>query len=191
MPSQESINKTVKYFNPKGGCPGGCIEALFGVKDEEYERILAEALKGLNLREKALGKIGLDEDQLKEIPPVHFYGFHFKDGAHYRIGKDGRLRSSKYSTTWLFFSSTQVYMYQYILDMASTGIKENTEEYFYKDITNFSTTTETVSVRGKDMEDTEFTITVPNDKFFCAIGGVPDADKSISAMKQKLREKKG
>jgi hypothetical protein len=191
MPSQEFIGKTVKYFNPKRGCPGGCLEALFGVKDAEYDRILTETLNGLNLREKALGKIGLDEDQLKEIPPVYFHGYHFKDNAAYRIGKDGRLRSSKYSTTWLFFSGTQVYMYQYILDMASTAIKERTEEYFYKDITNFSTTTETVDVHGKQMEDNEFTLTVPGEKFYCAISGVSDADKSISAMKQKLREKKG
>jgi len=191
MPTQEHINKSIKYFSPKTGCIGGCLEALFGVKDEVYEQMLRETLNGLNLRQKALGKIGLDEDQLKEIEPVNFHGYHFKDGAYYRVGKDGRFRSSKYSTTWLFFSSTQVYMYQYILDMTSTSIKERTEEYFYKDITNFSTTTETVTFAGKNKEVNEFTLVVPGDKFFCSMDGVPDADRAISAMKQKLREKKG
>jgi len=191
MPSQEYINKTNKYFNPATGCPGGCIAALFGVKDDEYDRMLSETLNSMNFKEKALGKIGLDEDQLKEIPPVYFHGFYYKDNAMYRIGKDGRLRSSKYSATWLFFSGSQVYMYQHVLDMASTWKKEVTEEYFYKDITNFSTVTETVTVGGKNMEVNEFALIVPGDKFFCSISGVPDADRAISAMKQKLREKKG
>jgi len=191
MPSQEQINKTNKYFNPSSGCPGGCIDALFGVKDEVYDQMLNENRAAVNIRQKALGKIGLDEDQLKEIPPIYFHGYYFKDNAMVRIGKDGRLRASKYSETMLFFSGTQVYMYQYIMDMASNWKKENTEEYFYKDITNFSTTTESIKVAGKDIDVNEFVLVVPGDKFYCAISGVPDADRAISAMKQKLREKKG
>jgi len=184
-------NRAFKYLNPKSGCPGGCIEAFAGVKDEEYDQIVKNALNSLNLKQKALGKIGLDEDQLKEIPPVYFHGFHYKDDANYRIGKDGRLRSSKYSATWLFFSSTQVYMYQYIFDLTEDSKKEKTEEYFYKDITNFSTNTETIDVYGKKKEYNEFALVVPGDKFYCSMSGVPDADQAISAMKQKLREKKG
>jgi len=82
-------------------------------------------------------------------------------------------------------------MYQHVLDMGSTGIKEATEEYFYKDIVNFSTVTETVKVDGKSIEVNEFALVVPGDKFYCSMDGVPDADRAISAMKQKLREKKG
>jgi hypothetical protein len=158
-------------------------------------------LNGVNLRQKALGKIGLDEDQLKEIPPVYLHGYNLDD-AYMRIGKDGRLRSSKYDATWLFFSNTQVYMYSYIMDMASDSKKEKTEEYFYKDITNFSTSSESVSAAqttgclgGKSKpqarEYNRFSLVVPGDKFYCSISGVPDAENAVSAMKQKLREKKG
>ena len=190
MPSQEHINKTIKYFNPGTGCPGGCLEAMFGVKDEVYDSMLKETLNSLDFKKFEINKIGLDEDELQEIAPIYFHGYEH-DGARWRIGKDGRLRTSKYSATWLFFSGTQVYAYQYILDMASNDKKERTEEYFYKDVTNFSTTTETVGEGNQKREINEFAIIVPGDRFKCSISGVPDADRSISAMKQKLREKKG
>lgn len=190
MPSQDYINKTNKYFHPSTGCPGGCMEALFGVKDEVYDQMLNETLNSIPIKKQALNKIGLDEDQLKEIPPINFYGYEF-DGAMWRIGKDGRLRSSKYSSTWLFFSSSQLYMYQYILNMAGTDKKEIDREYFYKDITSFSTATKTVGQGNSARDVNSFRIVVPGDDFSCSIMGVADADRAINAMKQKLREKKG
>jgi len=192
MPTAEQ-KKAIGYFNPKGGCPGGCIEALTGMKDADYEQMVVAKLNSLNLKQKAIAKIGLDEDQLKEIPPIFFHGYHFidKNNPSYRLGKDNRVRSSKYDATWLFFSGTQVYMYQYIFDMLEDWRKESTEEYFYKDITNFSTATETVSVNGKSVTVNQFQLVVPGDKFYCSTTGVPDADRAINAMKQKLREKKG
>lgn len=85
--------------------------------------------------------------------------------------------------------------------MTSDAKKESTEEYFYKDITNFSTSSETTDVNqpvgcnGKDFmkvqrEYSRFGIVVPGDKFFCSTSGVADVDTSVNAMKQKLREKK-
>jgi len=188
--------KVIKYFTASG-----CIASLTRMKDDVYDQMVMDKLNALNLKQKALGKTGLDEDQLKEIPPVYLHGFHFGDNTYMRIGKDGRLRSSKYDATWLFFSSTQMYMYSYTMDMASDSKVEKGEEYFYKDITNFSTTSETVSApqtsgcggggKPQSRDYNTFTLVVPGDKFSCSISGVSDADKSISAMKQKLREKKG
>ena len=187
--------KVIKYFTASG-----CIAGLSRMKDDVFDQMVTTKLNDLNLKQKALGKIGLDEDQLKEIPPVYLHGFNFDD-AYMRIGKDGRLRSSKYDATWLFFSSTQMYMYSYTMDMASDSKKETTEEYFYKDITNFSTASESVSApqtsgcfgnaKPKASEYNKFTLVVPGDKFSCSISGVSDAENSINAMKQKLREKKG
>jgi len=188
--------KVRKYFTATG-----CIASLTRMKDDVYDKMVVDKLNALNLKQKALGKTGLDEDQLKEIPPVYLHGFNFSSGSYIRIGKDGRLRSSKYDATWLFFSSTQMYMYSYTMDMASDSKLEKGEEYFYKDITNFSTTSESVSApqtsgcggnsKPQSREYNTFTLVVPGDKFSCSISGVTDADKSISAMKQKLREKKG
>ena len=85
--------------------------------------------------------------------------------------------------------------------MTSDAKKEKTEEYFYKDITNFSTSSETTEatklsgckgdkVTKIQREYSRFSLVVPGDKFSCSTSGVADADRSVSAMKQKLREKK-
>lgn len=186
-------SKAIKYFNATG-CLSGAP------KDEEYDELVLARLNDLNVKQRAMDKIGLDEDELKEIPPVYFHGWEY-EGASSKIGKDGRSRASKYSATWLFFSSTQVYMYSIVFDMFSDSKKERTEEYFYKDITNFSTSSESVEVttfsgcqgntaNKKTVETSRFALIVPGDKFWCSTTGVADVDQSISAMKQKLREKK-
>jgi len=192
-PEQKTV---IKYFKDSG-----CLASLSGMKDDAYDEMVMTKLNGLNLKKRALGKIGLDEDQLKEIPPVYLHGYNFDGDTYVKVGSDDRLRSSKYDATWLFFSDSQVYMYSYTMDMASDGKKEKTEEYFYKDITNFSTSSESTEAtrvsgcQGNKVtkitrEYSRFSLVVPGDKFYCSTSGVPDADRSVSAMKQKLREKK-
>jgi len=189
--------QAIKYFKDSG-----CLAALFGMKDEAYDQMVQTTLNGMNLKQKALGKIGLDEDEVKEIAPIFLHGYNYDDnGALTKVGPDGRSRSSKYDTTWLFFSDSHVYMYAHTFDMTSGTKREKTEEYFYKDITNFSTSNDTIEVTRlsgckKDkvnkvnVEFSRFALVVPGDKFFCSTSGVPDAEQSVSAMKQKLREKK-
>ncbi len=190
----EDQKKVIKYLY------GGCL--TFGkLTDSDYDQLVLSVMNGLNLKKKALDKIGLDEDELKEIEPVFFQGYS-KENTF--VGKDDRLRSTWYETAWLFFSDTQVYMYKYCWDMTSDSKKENSEEYFYKDITNFTTASETVEAfriktgcTGKEKsrekvnrEFSMFGLVVPGDKFYCSTSNVPNADASVNAMKQKLREKK-
>jgi hypothetical protein len=197
-PEQKRIIEN--YFYPKGGCMSK------GMTDEEFDGIVGGKLQSLNCKQKALDKIGLDESQVSEIAPVMFEGYAHEEGekSFAKRGADGRWRSSRYQTTWLFFSSTQVYMYAYTFDVTSDTKTEKTEEYFYKDITNFSTATGTVekvvftsggcmkpSMPGKDnIEFQEFAIVVPGDKFKASTG-TQDIEASVQAMKAKLREKKG
>jgi len=190
--------QTIKYFTDTG-----CLAELTGVKDEDYDRMVLDKINSLNLKQKALAKIGLDEDQLKEIPPVNLYGFHYGDNAYTKVGKDGFPRSSKYDIAWLFFSNTQVYMYNYVLDMASDSKQEKAEEYFYKDVVSFSTyseSTEAIKLSGCMGNKSEkvtsnydsFSMSVTSgEKFKVSTTGVKDAEQAVSAMKQKLREKKG
>ena len=183
-----------KYFTATG-----CVASLFRINDKEYGQMVMDRLNALNLKQKAIEKIGLDEDQLKEIPPVFLHGYNF-DNAYTKIGGDNRLRSSKYDATWLFFSSTEVYMYSYTIDMVSESKAEKTEEYFYKDIVNFSSYSDTVEATkltgcGGETKSIKrdyrgFSLVVPGEKFKCSTTGNEDADKSINAMKQKLREMK-
>lgn len=196
-PDQQRV---IKYFYGSGGCLSK------GLTDEEYESMVMNKAKSIDFKKKAMDKIGLDESQLKEVPPVHFEDYLFDDkNAYARRGKDGKWRSSAYQISWLFFSSTQVYVYQYTFNMDEDGKKESTEEYFYKDITNFSTSEDTVeketvskvSCRGNvtyertNVNTSRFALIVPGDKFYCAMKQSDYVEKAIQGMKAKLREKKG
>lgn len=199
----EEEKKVIDYFLATG---------LFGtsimsgaMSDESFDAMLKNKLNSLNLKAKALQKIGLDEDQLKEIPPVYLCGFMSSvngKSTYGKKGKDGRYRTSGYSASYLFFSEKQIYMYSMIFDMASGAKKEITEEYFYKDVTNVSTVNTTTeykipsgclgnSTKTLQEDVLEVCLTVPGDKFYVGASDVPDLDKSVNAMKQKLREKKG
>ena len=90
--------------------------------------------------------------------------------------------------------------------MDEDGKKERTEEYFYKDITNFSTSSESEekesweagkgclnqvpTVSRKNVEHDLFKLIVPGDQFLCDMVNNSEAESKIQAMKQKLREKK-
>jgi len=192
----------IRYF-----VKGGCLDKK--VSDEEYESLVMAKVKSIDFKQKALDKIGLDESQVNEVPPVHFEDYYFattddKTKTRECLGKDDLWRSSAYQITWLFFSSTQVYMYQYTINMDEDGKKERTEEYFYKDITNFSTTSESeeriitkTNCLGKTQEKrlnvdtTRFTLIVPGDKFYAAMKQNDYTEKAVQGMKAKLREKKG
>lgn len=157
-------------------------------------------LSQFNFRQKALDKIGLDEDELKELEPVHFEGFLFDKNSLSKQGDDNKWRSSKYQVSWLFFSTTQLFLYQYTFNMDEDGKKEATEEYFYKDITNFSTSSDTIetSVYNKqtnineivNVDSNRFAITVPGDKFYCSLEQTDYTEGAIRGMKSLLRDKK-
>lgn len=199
-PEQQSV---IKYFKGSGG---GCLSMFSsGLTDEQYEGIVMARAKSMDFKAKALSKIGLDESQVTEIDPVHFEGYSFGPNVYVRPGKDGRYRTSAYQISWLFFSSSQVYVYQYTFNLNQEGLQERTEEYFYKDITNFSTSSDTVekevlekmSCKGeptfsrKNVETNVFALVVPGEKFTCSMERSDYTERVIQGMKAKLREKKG
>ena len=188
--------RAIDYFNAEG-CGSRPIS------DEAYDELLKAKINELDIKGKALLKIGVDEKDLNEIPPVFFSGYENEINgkkAYVKLGKDGLFRTSAYSATYLFFGGAQVFMYNLIFDMTSGSKKENTEEYFYKDITNFSTSCETVEFyeksgcgnkqTKKQTEITKFALIVPGSKFYCSTSSVNNVDESLNAMKLKLREKK-
>ncbi len=192
--SPEQKKVLTKYF-----CVSGCLGSLGAMKDEDYDAMVDEKVKALNLKQKALNKIGLDESEVNEIAPVNFYGWDDDDSKNTltgKVGRDGEYRTSRYQVSWLFFSSTQVYLYSYTIDMLFNKSSERTEEYFYKDITNFSTNSEskeyTIGKNTVTAQKAEFQIVVPGDKMRLAITGMnmEEVERSLQAMKQKLREKK-
>ncbi len=190
--------KVIHYFNPKGGCLSS------GVPDQEYDAMLNNVLQGTDWKKKALDKIGLDASEVTEIEPVRFEGFLFDGDVFVKKGKDGMWRSSAYQLTWVFFSATQVYVWQNTFNMDEGGKKEKTEEYFYKDITNFSAQSDTeekenigsagcmggAKVVREQVHTNRFQLTVPGEKLYCSMQQNEYTERSIQGMKAKLREKK-
>ena len=161
--------------------------------DQEYLSMIRARRDALNLKQKAIGKTGLDEDQISEIPPVMFEGFVYK-GAFAKRNSSGLWVSSAYQVTWLFFSSEQVYFYSYTFHMDEDKRSEKTDEYFYQDVTSFSTTSESEQAQVGDksfsVDTNKFSMIVPGDKVTVSMDGTDNVEQAIQAMKQKLREKK-
>lgn len=186
--------KVIRYFAVEG-----CLSKT--MNDAQYDELVKITISKQDFKKKALEKIGLDESELKEIEPVHFEGWAYGNNISYaKRGKDGNWRSSAYQISWLFFSSTQVYLYQNTIHFDKDDKKIATEEYFYKDITNFSTSTDTVETPYWDpkqkksllenIDSNRFALTVPGDKFYCSLEQNDYTERAIQAMKAKLREKK-
>ena len=190
----DSQKAVIRYFCNESACL-----AKSPISDAEYDEMVAQVINSYNFKQKALDKIGMDEDELKEIEPVHFEGYQFEK-AFSKQGDDNKWRSSKYQVSWLFFSTNQLFLYQYTFNLDEDGKKEETEEYFYKDITNFSTSSDTVetSVYNKktnkneliNVDSNRFAITVPGDKFYCSLEQSDYTEQSIRGMKSLLRDKK-
>lgn len=181
--------KVLDYFLKKG-CFAGTM------KDKEYLSMVTARREYLNAKQTALNKIGLDESELKEIPPAQLEGFVF-DNVYVKKQKDGKWVSSTYQVAWVFCSSTQLYIYRCSFNMDDSKKNESTDEFFYKDVTSVSTSTDTKEGKnedkyGKKMEVTtnRLCMVVPGDKIYIALDEVPNSEGIIQALKQKLREKK-
>ena len=185
----------IRYF-----CNDPSCLSKKSISDAEYDNMVKAHLNAQDFKKKALNKIGLDEDQVKEIEPVHFEGFVYGKKCLAKQCDDGQYRSSSYQISWLFFSDTQVYVYQNTFFLDKDDRQESTEEYFYKDITNFATASDTEETPqydkklGKDVlvnvDTNRFAITVPGDKFYCSLDQNDYTERAIQGMKAKLREKK-
>lgn len=185
----EDQEKAIKYFLKQEGCLSK------NITDDEYLEMVRRKRDSLNLRQRALSKIGLDEDELQEIPPIMFEGFIFRNAWSKRRA-NGNWVSSAYQVSWLFFSATEVHIYQYTFNMDEDKKSESTEVYFYRDVTSFSTRTETESakdIHGNkiEVESNKFTVIVPGATLCVALDDPNgEFDAAIQGMKQKLKEKK-
>lgn len=184
----EEQKKTIEYFLKQPGCLSKVIS------DDEYLALVMSKRDSLRLRERALSKIGLDESEVNEIKPVTFEGFECKN-AYVKDTGGEKYVSSSYQVTWMFFSSSQIYIYRCTFNMDDDKRNESTDEFFYKDVTSFSTssvTEESRKVGNKSISATvnKFCMVVPGDKLYVSLDDLDGAEAAIHAMKQKLREKK-
>ena len=121
----------IHYFYDERGC------MKKGIPDTNFDSNKDRQIAALNLKNKALNKLGVDEDQVKEVEPICLVGPVYNKGVR-RRGVDNINRYSVNQITYIFCSSDQVYVYQYTINLDSDEKKERAEEYFYKDITNLT-----------------------------------------------------
>lgn len=175
----------------------GCLATMGMMKPEDYYQYCVEKRRSLNLKEKALKKLGIEEEEVKEVTPLIVWGFKPDENVRwlYRLGNIAL--SPTVETTFMFFSESRVYLYNYSFNTISGAKKESSDEFSYRDIVNISTIEETVEKRGgkkgKEIFTTTFTmlaLTVPGDKMIFGCINDEDTERMVKAVKQKLREKK-
>ncbi len=189
-------------FNAKRGCLN--FLSINPFTTQEYIDYVNRICSSTNFYAKALQKLGLDESQVQEIQPIMLTSFVYDDDCRVRVDNNVAL-SSQYSIAWIFFSDTQMYTYKYIFDTTSDNTWEITNDFFYSDITCFTTiqaNKEKIRViPGKGCLHKEdiiknhyvvdtLEIIVPGTSYRISLTNSTTVEQSIQAAKAMLREKK-
>ncbi len=193
------------FASDYGGSGCGCLGKNTRIMSmDEYQRQVGERCNSLNLRKRAIEKIGLDESEISEISPICLSSYKFDDDTWIKV-ENGAAVSSQYCVSWIFFSSTQMYTYSYQFDMTSDNTWENTKDFFYQDITCFATENKVVEniqpETGKGCLSKEtiykqnyvvdtLKITVPGTSYSISMRDAGAQAQSIQAAKAMLRERK-
>ncbi len=192
-------------YTDSNGCGCGNI-VTSKMTIEEYEQIVAKKLYNLDLRQRAIEKIGLDESEIEEIEPIPLSGYVFENKNDIILVKavKDRAVSSRFSVTWIFFSKTQMYTYTYTFETISDNVWETTRDYFYQDVTCMTMvqrvvekidviksgclSTESV-IKNNFLVDT-LEIVVPGASYSFSMRNNEDLERSLRAAKAMLRERK-
>ncbi len=195
----------IDFFNPIIETSGKASSGT-KMKMAEYQKIVSNRLYEMNLRDKAIEKIGLDESEVQEIPPIILSGYVFDSSNEDIMVRVvyGEAVSSRFSVSWIFFSAMQLYAYTYTFDTISDCTWEQTQDFFYQDITCFKTTQRVVEVlefykpgrfakeiveRNNYITD-ELEITVPGESISFSLRNNDTIEESLQAAKAMMRERK-
>ena len=194
----------------KKGC--GCLKKNSEWTVDDYIAYVDDFVAGLDLRQRAITKIGLAESQISEITPIVLSSFVRRgDNIYWKTNENGtKYVTNKFSVTWIFFSPTQIYTHTYIFDTMSDNTEESTSEFFYSDITCIRTCQEVEEVvyttnlaagcgclKETESSDARYhrkwynlQITVPNDSYSFACRATDTLEESVQAAKAMIRQKK-
>ena len=152
------------------------------------------------MKPRALNKLGVDESEVSEVPPIILsgYDFDFENVEVERVkqGADGKWRSNIYKVIMIFFTSNEVHCYTIRFKTTKNLIiGEATDVYFYQDIVSASTSSEREKVKVNEKE-----IIINSEAFKLTTKGGTSltvnlldaqyAQESVNAMRALLREKK-
>lgn len=169
----------------------------------EFDKKKGEIIAEQKLEERGLQYLGIDKENLikddkDNVSSFYISGNNF-DGGWRKIGTV--YRTEYQEITWLYFGVDQLYIYKVKLSLiAPSKKKEESLEFFYKDIVSVSVAQETIDIKGeaadggaendKQVESERFRLVVPGDKLNFAYIPNDYTTARINAMKSMIREKK-
>ena len=159
------------------------------VSDAEFDAMEAEILQGV--MERGLQKMNLDEDEVREAPPLILH--QYREGGKEKRGADGVLRCSEHISTIFYFTQDTLFIYRYLFSMIDTATKEEKRTIFYSDIVSVA---ETEINLGKVRQDESW---VMKELVISLSGGQTgrysfissdETDRRINGMQSLFRNKK-
>ncbi|GAB3346390.1 hypothetical protein GCM10027300_05300 [Modestobacter lapidis] len=162
--------------------------------DEEIDRAAMGVVR--SSQQRAIAKLGLDEDQVKVIDPLLIDGYVLRNETVKR-GKDGVFRTPRYEGVVLLFSEQQLYSYKLQFSLVEDGrVSEQTDEYFYRDVVSISTASDSIKVSevgggSKTVNLELFKLTTSGGtSVTSAIRDEGQVTRSLQGARQLIREKK-
>lgn len=163
--------------------------------DEEYEHLVEERIKLMDVRKMGLEKLELDEEEIKEVEPIVIRDKDIIGSSLKVFNSDNKaLHSSTQYVILLFFTDEQLLVYKLQFDMCCNLQIELTSEFFYKDICDVSSHEQrNVLAIGEDKFEYStitFNIISSNSEIGFTMDGESERYNSVLGMKQKIREMK-
>jgi len=164
------------------------------VTDGEIDNVVTFCMSEFTAQ--ALDKLGLDDSQIKEAPPIEFWGYNFDSGGLEKVGEDEIRRSSNVAISGFYFSDKAIHYYCRDISLVSDVVSERTEEYFYNDVVSIKT--DTVEEKYKDRVGKEKTYkydcfmlcNAGNETLKCSFRNFHKTKETLNAMRNLLKEKK-
>lgn len=163
------------------------VAAKGSPSDEEIDAAVANELQ--TVRDRALAKLNLDEEEVQEIEPLFFHSYDYNKTLIKR-GKDQRYRSSKYEAVMFFFAENDLHCYTYQFSLVEDWKREATDVYFYKDLVSMATQTEYITLPGLRFDYEYFKLTTTGGTTISCNIHAAEAQRSINAMRQLILAKK-
>lgn len=177
--------------------------------DQEIDRLAGELAK--DIKSSALKKLGLEEEEISMAEPIMFYGWgFFEDGRRplhdeslgraWDVQRNGVWRAPVVELHFFGFSENMIHYYCKCISLVSSTYREDTDEYFYKDIVSVKTGTADFACYdfAKNKEDPSrhviadtFRLTsTGGTSISCKVHNHSQAEQSVNAMRNLLKQKK-
>lgn len=156
-----------------------------------------------SLKEWALKKLGIDEEEAALAPPLFLKGYSLGT-RNDKLGRDEIWRSPECVLSAFFFTENEIHYYRATISLVSDSKKEFTSEFFYKDIVSIKTEdiekpviyvdpkTNTLkeSQTRKAIAKAFMLRNASGETTTCICNSTEEADNAVSAMRNLIRQKK-